>query len=159
MQTVTRLLPIYLLLICSFVARAQTISPECVPAQEQLKSAESAAAQNDWAGAAMRYQDAVQTAPECVEAIVNLGVTFNRLNQPDEAIKTFQKALAKNPQLFAAHLNLGVTYFRAARFDLAKESLRNALKINPEHLQARQLLALSLIAGEDFKEAATELEK
>src|ERR1700752_719778 len=150
MQTVTRLLPIYVILICSAGAMAQTISPECAPAQEQLKSAESAAAQDNWAKAAMRYQDAVQIAPASVEAIVNLGVTFNRLNQPDEAIKTFQKALAKNPQLFAAQLNLGITYFRAARFDLAKDSLRNALKINSEHLQARQLLALSLIAKEDF---------
>ena len=101
----------------------------------------------------------MQIAPACVEAIVNLGVTFNRLNQPDEAIRAFQRALAKNPQLFAAHLNLGITYFRTARFDLAKESLRNALKVNPEHLQARQLLALTLIGTEDFKEAAIELEE
>src|ERR1044071_571496 len=100
MQTVTRLLPIYLVLICPLVATAQTISPECSPAHEQLKSAELAAAQNDWATAAMRYQDAVQTAPACVEAMVNLGVVFNRLNQPDEALKFFQRALTKEPQLF-----------------------------------------------------------
>ena len=62
MQTVTRLLPISLLLICPLVAKAQTISPECAPAQEQLKSAELAATQNDWAGAATRYQSADEFA-------------------------------------------------------------------------------------------------
>ena len=135
MESVTRLFLILAVLV-AFQAclAAQTISPACTPVQEQLKAAESAAARNDWGGAALRYQDAIGIAPACVEAIVNLGVTFNRLNQPDEAIKVFQRALTKNPQLFAAHLNLGITYFRTARFDLAKDSLRNALKVNPDHL-------------------------
>src|SRR5215218_3245760 len=152
-------------LTCSIVfcthicVSAQGISAECTPAQEQLKLAELAAAQNDWQTAANRYWAAAQIAPACVEALVNLGVTYNRLNQTDNAIKAFKDALAKNPQLFAAHLNLGITYFRTNQYDLAKESLRNALKSNPEHLQARQLLVLSLTALEQFKEAAIELEQ
>src|SRR4030095_2323566 len=133
MQTVTRLLLICWVLTClCVVSRAQAISPECAPGQEQLKAAEAAAMQNDWAGAAIRYQEATQAAPSCVEAIVNLGVIFNRLNQHAEAIKAFQRALKINPRLFAAHLNLGITYFRTARFGEAKEALGNALKLNPD---------------------------
>ena len=130
----------------------------CAPAQEQLKAAELAA-QDDPATAANRYEEAVRIAPACVEALVNLGAVYNRLNRPDDAIAAFQRALKENPQLFAAHLNLGITYFRARRFDLARDSLRAALKLDPQNTQARQLLALSLFAPEQFADAATELEE
>ena len=145
--------------LCAVSVSAQGISAECTPAQDLLKQAETAARQNDWQTAANRYWSASQIAPGCVEALVNLGVTYNQLNQTENAVKAFKDALAKNPQLFAAHLNLGITYFRASQFDLAKESLRNASKLNPEHTQARQLLVLSLTALEQFKEAAAELEQ
>src|SRR5437762_4410432 len=133
MRTVPLLVSICLILlwthVCAIADSAQTISADCAAAQEQLKFAEAAAARSDWLTASNRYREAVQVAPACVEALVNLGVTYNKLNQSEEAIKTFQQALAKNPQLFVAHLNLGITYFRAAHYDLAKESLRNALKL------------------------------
>src|SRR5437868_12470172 len=90
------------------VARAQSTPSNCDPAQEQLKAAQTAAALNDLTTAAQRYQQAVQIAPSCVEALINLGAVYNRLNRPDDAIAAFQQAATKNPQLFAAHLNLGI---------------------------------------------------
>ncbi len=132
--------------LCAIDSQAQAISRDCSPAQEELKAAESAATQEDWSTASTRYQAAMQIAPSCVEAAVNLGVIYNRLNKPEEAVRTFKKALDKNPNIFAAHLNLGITYFRTARYDLAEKSLRTALSFNAQHTQARQLLALTMIA-------------
>src|SRR5215212_4375837 len=88
--------------------RAQ--STACMPAQQQLKAAELASMRDDWLTASELYKDALQIAPACVEALVNLGVVYNRLERPADAIAAFQQALAKNPQLLAAHLNLGITY-------------------------------------------------
>ncbi|HEY2961523.1 MAG TPA: tetratricopeptide repeat protein, partial [Pyrinomonadaceae bacterium] len=100
-------------------SHAQSTATNCDRAQEQLKLAEAASSQNDLTTAAERYQQAIKVAPLCVEALVNLGAVYNRLNRPEDAIAAFQQALTKNPQLFAAHLNLGITYFRSSRFDLA----------------------------------------
>src|SRR5919108_6441192 len=105
------------ILLCAVTASAQAISPECAPAQEQLKAAEVAGSRNDWQTASNHYREAVQVAPSCLEALVNLGVVYNRLNQSEEAVKTLKQALAANPQLFPAHLNLGITYFRTTRYD------------------------------------------
>src|SRR5829696_5639304 len=126
MRTAPLLVSLLLLAhVCATPGSAQGISAECAPAHEQLKQAELAAAQSELSAALKHYKIATEIAPSCVEALVNLGVTYNRLNQSEEAIRTFKNALAKNPQLFAAHLNLGITYFRAKSYDLAKESLRN----------------------------------
>src|SRR5215213_503996 len=123
MRTASLLVLTCSILLCTHICvSAQDISAECTPAQEQLKLAETAAAQNDWETASNRYWTAAQIAPACVEALVNLGVTYNRLNQTDKAIKAFKDALTKNPQVFAAHLNLGITYFRTGQYALAKES-------------------------------------
>jgi len=82
--------------ICVQLAAASTTAQSnanCTPAQEQLKAAELAAAENDPATAANRYEEAVRIAPACVEALVNLGAVYNRLNRPDDAIAAFQRAL------------------------------------------------------------------
>src|SRR6476469_749404 len=152
---------LFSLLICLLAATTNSAqsNANCAPAEAQLKAAELATSQNDLTTAADRYEEATKVAPACVEALVNLGTIFNRLNRPDDAIAAFQQAVTKNPRLFAAHLNLGITYFRTRRFDLARNSLRAALQQDAQNTQARQLLALSLIATEEFKDAATELEQ
>src|SRR5215213_650076 len=63
--------------LCPTYASAQTITAECIPAEEHLKAADLAAQQNDWVKASNRYWTAVQIAPSCVEAMINLGVVYN----------------------------------------------------------------------------------
>ena len=74
-------------------ANAQGISADCAPAQKELQATELATMLNDLPTAVDGYKLALQAAPSCVEAMVNLGVLYNRLNQPDEAVKVFQQAL------------------------------------------------------------------
>src|SRR5687767_10461978 len=121
-----RLLPFatYLLLFLFSTAPAQ--SPEATTHFAQARAAEL---RNDWATAETEYQKALALHPRWAEALVNLGVIFNRQNKSAEAIKTFTRATQIKPRMLAAWLNLGVTHFRAAHYDQALAPLRRALKI------------------------------
>ncbi len=96
-------------------ATLKPLVPAARPRRNNSKQPSSPRHKVIWSTASNHYRAAMQAAPSCVEAAVNLGVIYNRLNQSEEAIKTFKEALAKNPQLFPAHLNLGITYFRTTR--------------------------------------------
>src|SRR5882724_5041088 len=82
---------------------AQTSLPKnCEGAEQQLKAAGEAEARADWLTALASYQKATRVTPDCAEALVNLGVIYNRLNQSEQAIAAFKQAIAQKPQLGAA---------------------------------------------------------
>src|SRR2546422_9382499 len=98
---------------------AQAFLPKtCEGAERQLKAAGEAEGHADWLTALASYQEATRITPDCVEAVVNLGVIYNHLNRSEQAIAAFKQAIAQRPQLSAAHLNLGITYFRTTRYEL-----------------------------------------
>lgn len=125
------------------------ISPE---AARHFSAAKIAEAREDWQAAESEYQEALKHAPDWPEAIVNLGIVFNRQGKPDEAIVAFTRASEINPQLLGAQLNLAITYFRAQRFREAERPLRRTLAIDPTNKQAGGLLVFSLFAQDRYAE-------
>src|SRR5438128_2115930 len=87
---------------------AQKISPEAARYFAEARAAESRA---DWPVAARNYSKSIELAPDWAEALVNLGVVYNRLGKTDDAIKAFTRATELDPKLPGAHLNLAITYF------------------------------------------------
>jgi tetratricopeptide (TPR) repeat protein len=117
--------------------------------------ARDAAARSDWATAERDYLLVIQADPGWAEAMVNLGIVYNREGKSEDAISAFKRAIAADPKLFGAHLNLGITYFRLHRFDDAEAPLRQAVLIDQENDQAARLLFMTLFARNKFNEVAT----
>jgi Flp pilus assembly protein TadD len=138
---------------------ASTQNPVPAEAGEHFSKARAAEARADWAEAEQEYRKAIELAPTWAEAIVNLGVVYNRQGKTEEAVRAFTRAADLNPQLFGAHLNLAITYFRAKRFSEAEASLRRALGIEPENKQAAQLLAFTRFAQDRYTEVTALTEK
>jgi tetratricopeptide (TPR) repeat protein len=121
-------------------------------AARHFDAAKIAEAREDWRTAENEYHEALKRAPDWPEAIVNLGIVYNRQGKTDDAIVAFIRAAEINPQLLGAQLNLAITYFRAKRFREAEAPLRRTLAIDPKNNQAGGLLVLSLFAQDRYAE-------
>ncbi len=49
----------------------------------------------------------------------NIGVTYNSMDRPKEAIRAYTHAIRANPRMDAAHFNLGITYLNQGQRKLA----------------------------------------
>jgi tetratricopeptide (TPR) repeat protein len=96
--------------------------------------------------AAAEYRAVIKSAPDYAEAHANLGSVMSRLGKYDEAVAGYEAALRLNPQLTPILLNLGIAHYRAEQFAKAAETLERFLSTAPDHIQARQLLGVSLVA-------------
>ena len=48
-----------------------------------------------------------------------MGVTYNRMQRPDDAVRAYTHAIRANSRMAAAHFNLGMTYLNQGRRKLA----------------------------------------
>jgi tetratricopeptide (TPR) repeat protein len=108
--------------------------------------------------AAAEYRAVIKSAPEYAEAHANLGAVMSRLGKYDEAVAGYEAALRLNPQLTPILLNLGIAHYRAEQFAKAAEALARFLVKAPDHMQARQLLGISLVALGRDADGAAQLE-
>src|SRR5215471_11242742 len=151
---------VLLLLICGLLS-TRTLggtyrnSPSPSPdATKHFQLAKSAEARADWKVAEDEYREALKLAPDWAEAMVNLGIIYNRQGKTDVALATFNRAAEINPQLPGAQLNIAITYFRTNRFREAEIPLRRAVAIEPDNTQALELLVLTLFALEQYQGVA-----
>ena len=49
----------------------------------------------------------------------NIGVTYNRMQRPEDAVRAYTRAIRANSRMAAAHFNLGMTYLNQGRRKLA----------------------------------------
>jgi tetratricopeptide (TPR) repeat protein len=96
--------------------------------------------------AAAEYRAVIKSAPGYAEAHANLGAVMSRLGRYAEAVAGYEEALRLNPQLTPILLNLGIAHYRAEQFAKAAAVLDRFLVKAPDHMQARQLLGISLVA-------------
>ena len=131
-------------------------SQTSLDAAGHFQQAKAAEARADWKTAESEYREALKLAPDWAEAMVNLGIVYNRQGKTDDALAVFNRAAEINPRLMGAQLNVAITYFRTNRFREAEIPLRRALTIEPENKQALGLLVLTLFALEQYNQV-TEL--
>jgi tetratricopeptide (TPR) repeat protein len=96
--------------------------------------------------AAAEYRAVIKSVPDYAEAHANLGAVMSRLGRYAEAVDGYEEALRLNPQLTPILLNLGIAHYRAEQFAKAAVVLDRFLVKAPDHVQARQLLGISLVA-------------
>ncbi|GAB4030651.1 MAG: hypothetical protein Fur0012_06930 [Elusimicrobiota bacterium] len=73
------------------------------------------------------------------QALLNLGVAYEKNGLPKESEQTYLKALRINPNLAQAHFNLAVLYWNRDRAR-ARTELYETLRIDPSHQQAQYYL-------------------
>jgi tetratricopeptide (TPR) repeat protein len=100
------------------------------------------AAENSYAEAVEAYRQAIQAAPEWIEAHINLGTALYHLGRLDESRLAFRAAIKIDPQNSLAHFNLGCMCDRLGDLDEAIVEFRAALALAPEMAEAHLNLAL-----------------
>ncbi len=82
--------------------------------------------------------------PKYAEAHNNLGVAFQELGRPDEALACYRRAVKLKPDHAAVHRNLGVALKDQGKLDEAIACCRRALELRPDYAEAHGDLGLAL---------------
>ena len=135
------------------VAKADAPPRAEVPAALESKSAEvralvndgrKAAEAKDYAGAAKKFEAALDIEPNNLIALSNLGVVNYQQNKLDESEQFLRRAVALAPNDAESRALLGIVYFRKGKTDDAFAELTRAIAINPRHAEAHNYLGITL---------------
>jgi tetratricopeptide (TPR) repeat protein len=125
-------------------------------AQKEYDRAKVALAKTHLDEAVLHLERAIEIDPDYVEARNDLGATFARQGKTDSAIAQFEKAAALDSRYSPAFYNLGLMYLGQERIEDAVRAARTAIDIDPSHLQARLVLGMALVFGDQFTDEAVE---
>jgi tetratricopeptide (TPR) repeat protein len=89
------------------------------------------------------YQQAVEAAPEWVEAYINLGTTLFHVGRIVESREAFAAAAERDPRNALAQFNLGCAHERLGDTTAAINNFRTALSLAPRMADAHLNLALA----------------
>jgi Tfp pilus assembly protein PilF len=70
------------------------------------------------------------------DAYIQMGVAYDKLNQPDSAFAAYQNALKLNPLNATIHNNMGTIYFKAGDYQTALKSFKEAVRLDPKYAEA-----------------------
>ncbi|MCE7996863.1 MAG: tetratricopeptide repeat protein [Roseivirga sp.] len=77
------------------------------------------------------YQKSVAILDDNFESWYNMGVVYNQLGSPENALLTFRKTVSISPTYANAWNNIGVHYFNKNEYDSAQANFQRAYDINP----------------------------
>jgi Flp pilus assembly protein TadD len=106
-------------------------------------------------------QKAVAAAPDSARPriIGDLGITYDMMGKPEEAMKTYQDALKMSPGNKDLLFNLGRLYLMRDDYANAINQLTEVLKQNPEDFEVNYNVGLSYLKiGERLDKRAREIE-
>ena len=103
------------------------------------------------------YFKALQIDPNNLDALNNLGITFETAKgQFDKAIEYYRQALQGNPDYAKVLINLGTTLAAKGQLDKAIENYRHALRVNPNSAETHFRLGMTLDEAGRPREATVE---
>ena len=97
----------------------------------------------DLKAAVSAYLESLKLEPGSAEVLLNLGLSYLRLEKEKEAIKAFSESVKLNPTSTEGHYGLGLASFRMHRYRDAANSFKKAISINPNMSKAHYGLALA----------------
>ena len=115
--------------------------------------------EGNYPAALSALKKAVNAHPGYGDAYYNMGIVYQNLDRPEEAIEAYQKAAEINPNDAAARNNLGNVYLRENRLSDAIMELETAVKIDPGYVLAHHNLALAYYLGRMYNRAWSQLEE
>lgn len=108
--------------------------------KNRKKEPEKTESQKAFETAIELYNKIVKKDPENAVAFYNLGRSYNKLNEDEDAAKALRKAVKLNPDSGEYQTELGEALIRLAEYDEAVRALKKALEIDENNLQAEDLL-------------------
>lgn len=87
------------------------------------------------------YLQILQQHPNHPDVHHLIGILYNQLNQPEQAIHHLNKAIALNPTVPQAYHNLGIVYRDKEDLEVAIKYYEKALAMNPNYYQVMHKLA------------------
>lgn len=129
------LLPIILLISCS--------KPKPLSDNELLRKAIKAGENGNWREARTFASQLENRAPDNVNALIMLGIAYQRCQQPDLAYEKIAKAANLDADSFTAHFLKGKMLYDSGKYQDCISPLRQALKIRPDDANTLILLAES----------------
>lgn len=112
---------------------------------------------NSLARAKAEYQKALKLYPRHLDALYNLAVVCQRLNQKDEALAHYKRYLELAPQDADGWTQLGVLYDEMGKKDEALEAYGKAISANPGFGRAHHNLGVLLKERGRYREAEGHL--
>lgn len=105
------------------------------------------------------WTDTIKKSPTSPQALINLGVTYLRHNQPEKALEYFNKTLVVAPRSTQVYNNMGTALYALGRYDEAIQAQERALQLDPRSAEAYSNLGILYKHRGDFDKAAAFFEK
>lgn len=77
-------------------------------------------------------QATAQANPDSADAQFELGNSYVRAGQLDQALEAYRRVVELNPDYQAAYANMGVVYYQLQQLDLAAMQYKKALELDPD---------------------------
>ena len=132
--------------LIAFVFAGLTLTA-CGSGAEKLNEAGNEAyANNDYAAAVEKYQEAATADPELAAPLYNTANALYRQEAYDQVPAALQVAMAHADETLTqqSHYNLGNSLFKAEDYEGAVEAYKEALRFDPQDLDAKVNLELTL---------------
>lgn len=137
------------------IAKAQSLDADSAPV---LIGASAVAQERGLYEDAIRFSSrAVELDSSNSEAWRLLAVSFERSNQPEQAVATYERAIAAQPGYYRHYLSLGNFYLTRAQFDRAESMYRKVTEVAPALQTGRMNLGIALAQQRRFAEAEKQL--
>ena len=132
---------------------AQTSADEAIARGSRLQR------EGNLQGAVAAFREAVQSAPQRVDAITALAIAYLHIGRPSDAIPGLRQAREAAPQHQGVAYFLGLAYFQVERYREAREELSWVLARQPDNDQVRHLQGLCLLKLGRLEEGIQALER
>jgi tetratricopeptide (TPR) repeat protein len=108
------------------------------PYNEGLELAE----QGDYVDAIQQFKESLAIEPDFIDAVYNLGVTYQKISQYDRAREQFEDAVRLRPEDPEYRFARGTCFFHLDRFGPAAADFEKVMTLDPSHTKALYSLAV-----------------
>ena len=133
-------------------------NPSCWMCQNNLAMPLLGGTHDDIERAVGLIRQSLQSNPNHVEALNNLGVAYRKLGRFEDAFRAHARAVELSPGSATAHDNLGGDAHALGRFDEALAHYDTALRLDPRSADALRNRGATLLQLGRLEEAAASLE-
>lgn len=149
-------------LVESEISSASEVDPNSTPeptskkAQEKKKNSEKA-----FESAVSAYKKMIAANRENDSAHFNLGRSYNKLNEDEDAAKSLKEAVKLKPDNTEYQTELGAIYIKLAKYEEAVAALKKALAVDAENIDAQEMLEKAQAGKKriDFAQPKKDAEK
>lgn len=106
-----------------------------------------------------RLESLLDWMPENIDARVNLGVVYNGLHEPDQAMAAYQSVLAIDPRHETASMNLAQLYLAGGRVQQAMDLFQGVMKGGLQPQQQAMVSVILAMMEKRYDDARLNVEK